>query len=113
MKANPIQYDEAVAASNEVGKITLEYFEKMVNLQFNAARNYADVALTNTQAAMEVKDLDGAKAYLGKQAEVARGVFEHIAKDSKEAIIVGRSYAENLQSLVKKSVGEVAAKKAG
>ena len=111
MKANPIQYDKAVAASNEVGKITLEYFEKLMNLQFNATRNYADVALTNTQAALEVKDLDGAKAYLGKQAEVARSVFEYYAKDSNEAITVGRSYAENLQSLVKKSVGEVAAKK--
>ena len=111
MGATPIQYDEAVATTKEISKITLDYFEKLVNLQFNAARNYADVAVTNTQAALEVKDLDGAKAYLKKQSEVASGVLEYIAKDSNEAITAGRGYAENLQSLVKKSVGEVAAKK--
>jgi|TARA_B100002003_G_C13810023_1_gene399359 phasin family protein len=111
MKATAIRFDEAVTAANEVGKITLDYFEKLANLQLNAARTYADLAFTNTTAALQVQDFDGAKNYLGKQAEVARGVLEHIAKDSNEVITVARGYAENVQSLVKKSVGEVAVKK--
>ena len=101
MNTTPIKYDETIEAASDVSKSALEHFEKLINLQFKAARNYADLALTNTRTALEVKDLDDAKGYLEKQAEVARDVLASIAKDSEEAVALGRDYAEGVQTLLK------------
>ncbi|MDP6417681.1 MAG: hypothetical protein QGG54_22080, partial [Gammaproteobacteria bacterium] len=53
--------------------------------------------------------LDDAKGYLEKQAEVARDLLASIAKDSEEAVALGRDYAESVQSMLKKSVADVSA----
>ena len=109
MKTTPIQLDESIKAASDVSKAALEHFEKLINLQFKAARNYADLALSNTRAGLGVTDLDDAKGYLEKQAEVARDLLASIAKDSEEAVALGRDYAESVQSLLKKSVADVSA----
>jgi phasin family protein len=109
MKTTPIRYEEAIAAAGSISKLSLEHFEKLVDLQFKAGRSFADLALANTREALEVKDLDGVKAYFEKQPELARNVFESIAKDSGAAIELGRGYAENMQSLLKKSAADVVA----
>ena len=109
MKTTPIQLDESIKAASDVSKSAFEHFEKLINLQFKAARNYADLALSNTRAGLGVQDLDDAKGYLEKQAEVARDLLASIAKDSEEAVALGRDYAESVQSMLKKSVADVSA----
>jgi phasin family protein len=111
MNTSPKQDDETIEVASDVSKTALQHFEKLINLQFKAARNYADLALNNTRAALEVKDLDDAKGYLEKQAEVARDVLASIAKDSEEAVALGRDYAESMESLLKKSAVDATAAK--
>ena len=63
------------------------------------------------KAAAAVKDAEGAKAYLSKQAEAARKAAEDMVADSKVLVQMGQDYSAEVQKILQSSF-EKATKKA-
>jgi len=93
----------AGTASTEAGQLVVDNLEKLIELQMGVAHNYANAILTNAREALEVKDIDSARVYFEKQPEVVRGLVQRMSKDSSEAMELGRQYADQAQTLFRKS----------
>tara|TARA_Y100001934_G_C11953241_1_gene585913 strand:+ start:184 stop:546 length:363 start_codon:yes stop_codon:yes gene_type:complete len=107
MKSNFTETYES--AANSAGQLVVKNIERMMELQIGSARVYAAVLLNNVREALEVKDAQSARCYLEKQPEVVRGIVQRMAKDSGEIIELGRAYADEAQTLFRKSATNIGA----
>ena len=99
----------AGTVSTDASKLVVDNLEKLIELQMGVAHNYANAILTNAREALEVKDIDSARVYFEKQPEVVRGLVQRMTKDSSEAMELGRQYADQAQTLFRKSADTLSA----
>ncbi|MGE4634799.1 MAG: phasin family protein [Arenicellales bacterium] len=114
MNANITESYEEVSkaagtAVTDASKLAVDNLEKLIELQMGVARNYASAVLTNAREALQVKDIGSARVYFEKQPEIVRGLVQRMAKDSGEALELGRQYADQAQTLFRKSADEFSA----
>ena len=103
--------EEMMAPARQLNELALSNFEKLVDLQLENARKYASVALDSMKAAAAVKDAEGAKDYLTKQADAARKAAEDMVADSKMLVQMGQDYSAEVQKILQAGF-EKATKKA-
>ena len=99
----------ASSAANSAGQLVIKNIEKMIELQMGSARIYADAMLSNAREALEIKDVNSARAYFEKQPEIVRGLVQKMAKDSGEMMEIGRAYVDEAQALFRKSADDFGA----
>ena len=99
----------ASSAANRAGQLVIKNIEKMIELQMGSARIYADAMLSNAREALEIKDVNSARAYFEKQPEIVRGLVQKMAKDSGEMMEIGRAYVDEAQALFRKSADDFGA----
>lgn len=106
------QIEEVLAPARSLNELAFANVERLVNLQIDSTRKYADICLQNMREAFEIKDLSAAQAYMVKQREVAQNVTENLVNDAKAVAEIGRQYTDKVQKVFAKGVADTSKKAA-
>ena len=106
------QFEEALAPVKALNKLALENVERVVELNLDSMRKYADVVLDSWKGALAVSDIKSGQEYLAKQGQVAQEVVKSLAEDAKAAAEIGQEYARDVQKVVTESVTKASKKAA-
>ncbi len=90
-----------------LSKLALNTTERVVNLQFDAARKYTNVALASWKQALEVKDLPGVQKYLTAQGEVLKETSGDLLNDAKAVAEIGKEGIREAQTLITGNVAKL------
>lgn len=88
--------------------LVVDNAEKLLSMQLDAARSYADLSIKQLRDVMEINDAKAFQDYLGNQAEVAKTVAERAQQDAKTLAEMGQSFASDVQALVQENVTSLA-----
>ncbi len=104
------QADEVLAVVKEANKLTLANVERLVDLNIESVRKYADVVLGSWKDALAISDLESGQEYIAKQGKVAQEVVKNLADDAKVVAEIGQEYATDMQKVVATNVANVTKK---
>lgn len=84
--------------------MSLDYTEKLMAAQFDAAKAYSDLGLNQARAALNVKDAEGLRSYVEGQQKVAKDVGERVKADAEKVVAMNQEVAQQAQKLTEESV---------
>ena len=85
----------------------LDYFEKLVNIQFEAAKANAETALKQARAALDIKDQNDFQSYVEGQRKLAEELGERAKGEAEKVVALNQELAQNAQKLVQDSAREL------
>lgn len=84
-----------------------DHAEQVAGIQVEAAKAYTDITFKNARSALEIRDTEGLKSYVGKQPEVAKEFGERVKADAEKLTSANQSFFENAQKVTQDSVASV------
>jgi len=87
----------------EANKLFMDKFEKLVNLQSEAAPAYIELHLEQLRGAGSIKDADSLKGFWDSQMAVSEKIREKMLADSKAFSDLGVSLLTELSELAEKN----------
>ncbi|ABI55901.1 phasin family protein [Alkalilimnicola ehrlichii MLHE-1] len=84
----------------------LDYFEKLVNIQFEAAKANTETALKQTRAALDIKDQNDLQSYVEGQRKLAEEIGQRAKGEAEKVVALNQELAQNAQKLVQDSARE-------
>ena len=93
-----------VEPARAYGSLTLEYYEKLMAAQMDAARAYADLSLAQARAWIDVRDADDLKKVLEGQQKAAQDLSERFKSDAEKVNALGQDFLQKSQKLVEQSL---------
>ena len=84
-----------------------DHAEAVASLQIEASKAYTEVAFSNARAALDIRDVEGFKSYVGKQPEVAKQFGERVKNDAEKMTAANQAFVENAQKVTQDSVQQV------
>lgn len=106
------QAEKMIGPVREINEVAVDKTEKLMKLQLSALENYTKLAISHWRAALEVKDADSMKEFVGKQRDYVEAVAEKAAKDASAMMELGNDYVAQIQKVLKDNVEKVGVKKA-
>ncbi|MDZ7851543.1 MAG: phasin family protein [Halomonas sp.] len=106
----PKQFDTAqldsmfFAPARAFATLSVDFTEKLVNAQLDAAKAYTDTNLSQLRSLMEVKDAEGLKSYMEGQQKVANELTERLKGDAEKVVALQQEFAEESQKLTESNV---------
>lgn len=97
------------APSKALASLAINNTERLVALNIELFTKYNKLAMDNAKEALTVADMEGAKAYLEKQSEVANNVVESLVADAQVVADLGKEYSENVQKVITEEVNKLKA----
>lgn len=103
------QFESTVAApARDYFSTVLDHFEQLVNLQFDAAKAYAETSVQQARAAMEIKDPSDLNAYIANQQKVYQELGARMKGDAEKVVSLNQAFAQKTQKATEASVQNVA-----
>lgn len=93
-----------VEPARAYGALTLEYTEKVVAAQIDAARAYTDLGIAQARAWVDVRDAEGFKKVIEGQQKAAQDLGERFKGDSEKLGTLGQEFLQKSQKLVEESM---------
>ncbi|TFH86037.1 phasin family protein [Billgrantia azerbaijanica] len=93
-----------VAPSRAFGSLGLEYTEKLLAAQFDAARAYTDLSLAQARAWLDVKDIEGLKQVVEAQQKAAQELGERVKGDAEKVVTLSQEFLQKGQKLTEENV---------
>ena len=90
--------------SRSYAKLAVDYAEKVIDAQMEAAKTYTDIGMRQARAALEIKDAEALKAYADEQQAVAKDVSERVKSDAEKVVGMNQQFADEARKLVESSV---------
>lgn len=87
--------------------LSVDFTEKLVNAQLEAAKVYIDTGVAQLRSLVEVKDAEGLKSYMEGQHNVATELTERLKADSDKVVALQQDFAKDSQKLTEESVQKV------
>ncbi|MDI5932714.1 phasin family protein, partial [Halomonas kalidii] len=84
--------------------LSIDFTEKLVTTQLDAAQAYADFSLAQLRSLVEVKDAEGLKSYLEGQQQVAKDLSERLKGDADKVVALQQDFIQEGQKLTEGSV---------
>lgn len=81
--------------------------EKIAGIQFEAAKACTDIAFRNAYSALEIRDAEAMRHYVGKQPEVAQQFGERIKADTEKLVAANQAFVEEAQKVTQDNVAHV------
>ena len=103
-KYNEQAEQRVMGPSRSYAKLAVDYAEKMVNAQMEAAKTYTDIGMRQARAALDIKDAEALKAYADEQQAVAKDVSERVKSDAEQVVGMNQQFADEARKLVESSV---------
>ncbi|MBS9405554.1 phasin family protein [Halomonas sp. TRM85114] len=92
------------APARAYAELSVNYTEKLVNAQLEAAQAYTDTGLSQLRSLMEVKDAEGLKSYMEGQQQVAKDLTERLKGDADKVVALQQDFAKDSQKLTEENV---------
>lgn len=93
-----------VAPARAFAALSVEYSEKLISAQLEAAKAYVDTNLAQFRSLVEVKDAEGLKSYLESQQLVAKELSERVKGDAEKVVALQQEFVQESQKLTESSV---------
>lgn len=113
MMSNEPNNNTQTESENTIGRsassyasLVLDHFEQLANLQFEAAKAYADTSVQQARTALEVKDSSDVGAYMENQQTVAKEMSERFRDDMGRLVSLNLAFAQNAQQVAQDSAEE-------
>jgi phasin family protein len=84
--------------------MSLDYTEKLLAAQYDAAKAYTDLGLNQARAALDVKDPEGLCTYVEGQQKVAKEIGERAKADAEKVVAMNQEVVQQAQKLTEESV---------
>ncbi|MGM0983273.1 MAG: phasin family protein [Pseudomonadota bacterium] len=84
--------------------LSVDFTEKLVNAQLDAAKTYTDTGMSQLRSLMEVKDAEGLKSYMEGQQQVATELTERLKADTEKVVALQQDFAKDSQKLTEENV---------
>ena len=81
--------------------------EKIAGIQFEAAKACTDLVFRNAYAALEIRDAEAMKNFVGKQPEVAQQLGERIKADAEKLTAANQAFVEDAQKVTQDNATQV------
>ncbi|MFC2993190.1 phasin family protein [Halomonas tibetensis] len=92
------------APARAFAALSVDFTEKLVNAQLDAAKAYTDTNLAQLRSLMEVKDAEGLKSYMEGQQQVATELTERLKADTDKVVALQQDFAKDSQKLTEENV---------
>ncbi len=96
-----------VAPGRAYAEMAVDHLTKLVDLQFEAGKAYADVAMGQMRAALDIKDVQDFTKYVEGQQKVVRELGDRMKDDTQKVVAMSQAFVQDAQKL-----GQETAKKA-
>ncbi|MCW8881357.1 MAG: phasin family protein [Sedimenticola sp.] len=103
------QVQTVLAPVQELNKLYFYNVEKLVEIQLNSARDYAEICLDQFRSVSEINDQKGLEAFISKQGETFKHIGEKVIADSQAVANIGTEFSTEAQKIAEKSVEAAAA----
>ncbi len=97
-------FESYLAPAKAINELTIKNIEKVVNHQVKTIQDNAKIGLESLKSAAEIKDVDGWKAYVTGQLDVARSASENLVSDAKAFAELGQEYTNEIRSIVESAI---------
>jgi phasin family protein len=87
----------------ELNTLAVNNIEKLFDLQLKYVEDSAKASIESLKSAVSISDAEGFKDYVNTQVQTSKQFAERAIKDSKTALELGNSYANEFQKVVKES----------
>ncbi|WP_148252934.1 phasin family protein [Aidingimonas lacisalsi] len=84
--------------------LTIDYTEKLLSAQYEAAKAYSDIGLGQARAALDVKDAESLRSYVEEQQKVAKDVGERLKSDTEKVVAMNQDFVQQGQKLTEDNV---------
>jgi phasin family protein len=84
--------------------LSVDFTEKLVNAQLDATKAYADTGLAQARNLLNVKDVEGLRAYLESQQKVAQELTERLKGDAEKVVSLQQDFVQQSQKLTEANV---------
>ncbi len=87
--------------ARKAAALGVDHLEKLVALQLDAAQAYAELAVGEARAALDVRDANGLQAYVKRQQDVAKTVNERVKGDADKVMSLNRNFVDQIGQVAK------------
>ncbi len=98
--------EELALPAKKMNELALNKVDLLVDLQVQAVRRYASLFLENWMTALAVTDLEGAQAFMERQAAIVRETMDGLVADATILSEMGQEYTEEVQDLIEKNISK-------
>jgi phasin family protein len=84
--------------------LSVDFTEKLVHAQLEAAKAYTDTGMEQLRNLMEVKDAEGLKTYMEGQQKVAQELTERLKSDTEKVVALQQDFVQDSQKLTEENV---------
>ncbi|GHC17496.1 phasin family protein [Aidingimonas halophila] len=84
--------------------LTIDYTEKLLSAQYEAAKTYTDIGLSQTRAALDIKDAETLRSYVEEQQKVAKDLGERMKSDAEKVVAMNQDFVQQGQKLTEENV---------
>ncbi len=103
------QFDSTFGApARSYASMVLDHVEQLANLQFEAAKAYAETGVQQARAALDVKDPSDVRAYVENQQKVAKELGERLKGDAEKVVSLNQAFAQSAQKFAQDNAQNVA-----
>ena len=93
-----------MAPTRDYAKLAMDYAEKLIDAQMEAARTYSEIGMQQARAALEVKDTKALQQYAEKQQKVAKDLTERVKTDAEKVVAMNQDFVNEARKLVESNV---------
>ena len=101
-----VNMQELLAPAKALNELALAKYERVVDLQLQAAARLSSVVLSASKEALEVQNVEGAQAFLEKRREIAAQVAQDMVRDAQIVAEISKEYAEEAGKVVAENVSK-------
>ncbi|MEX0430363.1 phasin family protein [Spiribacter insolitus] len=96
-----------MAPTRDYAKLAMDYAEKLIDAQMEAARTYNELGLQQARAMLDIKDTAALQQYAEKQQAVAKDLGERVKGDAEKVVAMNQDFVNETRKLVESSVQSV------
>ncbi|RUR37735.1 phasin family protein [Vreelandella populi] len=86
----------------------LDYYQKLMGAQLDAARAYSDMTVSQARTWLDVKDADSFKKAMESQQRVASDFMERLKGDSEKVTSIGQGFMQESQKMTEENTQKAA-----
>ena len=90
--------------TRDYAKLAMDYAEKLIDAQMEAARTYSELGMQQARAALDIKDTSALQQYAEKQQAVAKDLGERVKGDAEKVVAMNQDFVNETRKLVESSV---------
>lgn len=92
------------APAREAAKLGVDHLEQLVAAQLESTRAYAELAVTEARAALEVKDPKDLQGYIDRQRALVETLNSRVKGDAEKTVAMNQAFAEKVRKLAEQNI---------